>query len=336
MQADLVSDCWDVVNSDYGPGWEDHHPLTNKYPGGLSKRSVDTENGAFGVDLAYSDNRNTPFLGLGKYRIEIYEDGTPTGAIFYIDYRTSHIGEQVGGPDITFYYDAENKKVYCDQYYNELATNETIWDMRDNVYEITTNLEPHPPANFQITNQNQWNSNPQLTWDHSIAEKYRTGYEVYCKQPTGSYQRIAQLSKNTTSYTDQNTIISEAGYNISYYVKTVNGVWTSEPSPSISVVGHSSNKTGILNNIYTFQLKQNYPNPFNPTTTISYTIPRKEFVTLKVFDTLGKEVGELVNEIKAAGDYKVYYTPGNLPSGIYFYTIKAGTLTKTSKLLFMK
>ena len=85
-----------------------------------------------------------------------------------------------------------------------------------------------------------------------------------------------------------------------------------------------------------FSLNQNYPNPFNPTTTISFSIPTSEFVTLKVFDVLGNEVATLVNEEKSNGIYKVDFNASNLSSGIYFYTLKAGRFLETKKLILMK
>jgi photosystem II stability/assembly factor-like uncharacterized protein len=85
-----------------------------------------------------------------------------------------------------------------------------------------------------------------------------------------------------------------------------------------------------------FILEQNYPNPFNPTTTISFSIPTSEFVTLKVFDMLGKEVATLVNEEKAAGSFEIEFNAANLSSGIYFYNLQAGGFTQTKKLILMK
>ena len=84
-----------------------------------------------------------------------------------------------------------------------------------------------------------------------------------------------------------------------------------------------------------FLLSQNYPNPFNPTTTITYQIPQARFVTLKVYDLLGREVTTLVNEEKPAGSYKVQFNSHsgevrNLTSGIYFYQLKAGDPSTSS------
>ncbi len=93
----------------------------------------------------------------------------------------------------------------------------------------------------------------------------------------------------------------------------------------------------------TFNLFQNYPNPFNPSTTIKYSIPKASFVTLKVYDILGREVSALVNEQKPAGSYEVKFNASNLSSGVYFYRItatpvggQAGSFVSTKKFILLK
>ncbi|MBU1422363.1 MAG: T9SS type A sorting domain-containing protein, partial [Bacteroidetes bacterium] len=71
----------------------------------------------------------------------------------------------------------------------------------------------------------------------------------------------------------------------------------------------------------TFELKQNFPNPFNPTTTIKFSIPHSAFVTLKVYDVLGNEIANLVQEEKEMGKYQIRFNGFNLPSGVYFYRL---------------
>jgi hypothetical protein len=85
-----------------------------------------------------------------------------------------------------------------------------------------------------------------------------------------------------------------------------------------------------------FELSQNYPNPFNPTTRIHYSVVGNQNVTLKVYDVLGREVATLVNERKAPGTYDVSFNAGALPSGVYFYRLKAGSFTSTKKLMLLK
>jgi photosystem II stability/assembly factor-like uncharacterized protein len=92
-----------------------------------------------------------------------------------------------------------------------------------------------------------------------------------------------------------------------------------------------------------FLLTQNYPNPFNPSTIIKFNIPSVEkgyipslHVTLKVYDVLGNEVATLINKQKPAGTYEVEFNGTGLPSGIYFYQLKAGSFVKTKKMVLMK
>ncbi|MBM4171654.1 MAG: T9SS type A sorting domain-containing protein, partial [Ignavibacteria bacterium] len=121
----------------------------------------------------------------------------------------------------------------------------------------------------------------------------------------------------------------------------------------------TSIKNGKENLPIEFILFQNYPNPFNPTTTIQFVIPSpsidgrenlKDFsstrsprndnvwVTLKVYDILGREVATLVDELKQPGTYNSQFSIRNsqLPSGVYFYTLRAGNFIKTKKMIFLK
>lgn len=85
-----------------------------------------------------------------------------------------------------------------------------------------------------------------------------------------------------------------------------------------------------------YELAQNYPNPFNPATTIKFSIPSKNLVTLKVYDVLGKEISVLVNEVKEAGNYSVEFNASNLSSGTYFYEIKSGEFYTVKKMNLVK
>ena len=85
-----------------------------------------------------------------------------------------------------------------------------------------------------------------------------------------------------------------------------------------------------------FVLDQNYPNPFNPTTKISYEIPAKSNVVIKIYDLLGSEVVALINEEKQPGRYQVEFNATNLPTGIYFYSISAGEYSSIKKMILLK
>jgi len=91
-----------------------------------------------------------------------------------------------------------------------------------------------------------------------------------------------------------------------------------------------------------FYLAQNYPNPFNPSTTIRYHIPEQSQVRIKIYNILGKQIAELTNNIKSAGDYSIKWNAGSLPSGFYFLNIEAISLksnnrfNKTIKMILLK
>jgi photosystem II stability/assembly factor-like uncharacterized protein len=85
-----------------------------------------------------------------------------------------------------------------------------------------------------------------------------------------------------------------------------------------------------------YELKQNYPNPFNPVTTITFSLPVKSFVTLKVYDIIGKEVATIVNEELQAGTYEKKWDASNLNSGVYIYKLQSGNFSSSKKLILMK
>jgi hypothetical protein len=85
-----------------------------------------------------------------------------------------------------------------------------------------------------------------------------------------------------------------------------------------------------------FLLSQNYPNPYNPSTKIKYSIPKSSQVTLKIFNSLGEDIETLVNEEKPVGTYEVNWNAANLPSGVYFYQLRAGEYTAVRKMILLK
>ena len=82
-----------------------------------------------------------------------------------------------------------------------------------------------------------------------------------------------------------------------------------------------------------FRMEQNYPNPFNPSTLIKYELPVVSYVTIKVYDILGREVAIVVDEMKPVGNYMVKFDASSLPSGVYFYRLQAGSYSETKKLM---
>lgn len=86
-----------------------------------------------------------------------------------------------------------------------------------------------------------------------------------------------------------------------------------------------------------FSLGQNHPNPFNPSTKITFALPSAQSVTLKIFNLAGQEVATLLhNERKGAGNHEVTFAAGDLPSGVYFYQLRAGEFVETRKMLLVR
>ena len=85
-----------------------------------------------------------------------------------------------------------------------------------------------------------------------------------------------------------------------------------------------------------FALRQNYPNPFNPSTNIEFSVPKSEFINLTIYNALGKEISNPVNNELNAGTYKVVFDASNLPSGVYFYKLKTNGFYSTKKMILLK
>ncbi len=116
--------------------------------------------------------------------------------------------------------------------------------------------------------------------------------------------------------------------------------WSSPRNWTYTWVGDKESPTAVAeapNNVPTvYSLSQNYPNPFNPTTAIIYTLPKASLVQVELYNTLGQHVRTLVDEFKAAGRYTLAVQADKLPSGVYFYRLKAGDFRQVRKMLLMK
>ncbi len=176
---------------------------------------------------------------------------------------------------------------------------------------------------------------------------------------------VPQGTKDHTLVRKSNVSQGETDWNVSAGTNENDSQWIVYPKDTFTYLGWHQGPVDVdeaSNYPKQFILQQNYPNPFNPTTTINYVIaspdlsgrgnlsdgeqqiassqaPRNDGavqVTLKVYDMLGREVSTLVNKLQAPGNYSVQLNATNLPSGIYFYTLKAGNFVQTRKMILMK
>ena len=145
---------------------------------------------------------------------------------------------------------------------------------------------------------------------------------------TGSHN----WSTNAETDNDENTLIIHSGVIARQYAQEFAKRYKESGGKGI-IVGVENSK-GTLPAHYT--LTQNFPNPFNPTTNFQFQIPFTSIVTIQVYDILGREVASLLNELKPAGTYQVLWNASNLPSGVYFYQLRAGGFHEVKKALLLK
>ncbi len=159
---------------------------------------------------------------------------------------------------------------------------------------------------------------PYLTssYQSSVIYSSSNGGNNWMKQRTPT-----DYSLNSVSFVNPNTgwIVGNTGT----ILKTTLGIISEVNLPS-------TNLPKVIN------LFQNYPNPFNPNTTIKFETTSKSHVELKIFDILGKEVKSLINQYLAPGSYSVEFNGTSLPSGIYFYRMRAGDLSETKQMILVK
>jgi hypothetical protein len=135
--------------------------------------------------------------------------------------------------------------------------------------------------------------------------------------PAGTYTYSLTLSNYASNFQGGYILISRQSFNRVFSVSPPTQVETASPVTS-------------------FSLAQNYPNPFNPTTTIRFHLPSQSFVTLTIFDALGKEVSVLVSKQLFAGTYEQQWNAASLPTGVYFYRLQAGSFVETRKLILLR
>ncbi len=169
-----------------------------------------------------------------------------------------------------------------------------------------------------------------LQWK-TATESNNRGFEIERKTASG-WEKVGFVEGHGTTtnenlYNYRDDVRKLQPEIISYRLRQIDLNGTFEYSAEITI-----NNTVPL----AFGLKQNFPNPFNPSTQINFTVPVTSNVQLKVFDTNGSEVATLVNQSKAAGTYAVEFNASNLASGIYYYTITAGSFSTTKKMILMK
>ena len=211
-----------------------------------------------------------------------------------------------------------------------------------------------PIINFQpVLTTNNFNLEWNFTVDHDYSSfstyinvnfidsvlmfsHYSNGDSTF-NNPTTLAVNLPNSINYSLSYVLDSTLMKNE-YNFYYKIYAVDkGIipeYSAKPDTGYYELAYNPTpvSTEINNNtISEYSLKQNYPNPFNPSTTISFSIPERSFVTLKIYDILGREVAELVNEEFETGNFEKTFEAGTISSGVYIYRISA---MKDGKILF--
>jgi hypothetical protein len=172
----------------------------------------------------------------------------------------------------------------------------------------------------------------EVAWK-TASETNNYGFEIYRKRGDASeWAKIAFVQGHGTTLAPQSYTYVDAGLSFGRYyyrIKQVDLDGKSETFPEMSVtVGVAPDK---------IVLAQNYPNPFNPSTVIDFVVPTSGFATMKVYNVLGQEVASLFEGNADAGRiYTARFTASNLPSGLYFYTLRSAGKVETKRMILMK
>ena len=167
-----------------------------------------------------------------------------------------------------------------------------------------------------------------LEWT-TVSETNNLGFEVERKLAEQGWVTIAFVEGHGTTTKNQNYRFSDEGIagTLYYRLKQIDYDGSITFSEEIEVNGVT---------VSTIHLAQNYPNPFNPATIINYQLGNDGFVSLKVFNSLGEEVAEVIDEYQSAGSYRITFNGNDLPSGMYVYQLKSGNYSESKKMMLLK
>lgn len=206
-----------------------------------------------------------------------------------------------------------------------------------------------PPDNLQITITG---SKPLLSWDPvNVEASILDGYHVYRKIGNNPWERLTDELQNETNFIDNSIRESDKmnGVWISYRATSVISGQESAPSDNVGLWGNQLLvKYKMISDIpKKYDLGRNYPNPFNPLSVINYSLPEKSFVTLKIYNLIGKEIKTILYETEKAGFKNVVWDSKDeygipVPSGVYIYKLTAASnesgksFTKSNKMVLIK
>ncbi len=180
-----------------------------------------------------------------------------------------------------------------------------------------------------------WNYITLKQFGTALALEFRTASEGWMALSFG--QKFLYTTNTGQTWNSFSTPNGESINDMKFSNKR-NGIAVGEHG---AILKFNTDYVGITNNNLSFpsgiELKQKYPNPFNPSTIISFTLQKPEYVSLKIYDMLGKEVKTLIDGMKIPGEHKIKFDANDVAAGIYYYTLKTGNnFTETKKMVLVK
>jgi len=196
------------------------------------------------------------------------------------------------------------------------------------IKDILVHTYPQSPTGLQISQvgkaiELQW-ANRDTAQDSIIIQR---------RVNSGSFLDLAEVGPTVSQFTDST---ASGGTSCYYRLKVITTDSVEMQSYPIMISVTATRVVEQQDGVHRFQLYDSYPNPFNPSTTIRYDLAENSFVSLKVYDVLGREVKTLVGQREIAGDHSVTFNAADLPSGVYYYRLRCGSYTETKKLLLLR
>ncbi len=259
---------------------------------------------------------------------------------------------QIAWPFYTSYMDSRTQMLYLS---NEITFNGYITSLKFNIVSASSQLM----NNFKIKMKHTLDTSINSFYNSGLTTVYDgsytipgTGWQLINLQTpfwyNHPYNLLMEICFNNSVYTT-NTVIfgsSAIGKNLHNHADLSSGDGCTEITtpgvsyttrPNIRIYFHMSNIIKSEGEIpQKYSLSQNYPNPFNPVTKISFAIPKYSFVSLMIYDILGREIKNPVNEYVEPGNYTIDFNASELSSGIYFYKLVAGDFSETKRMILIK
>ena len=336
-----------VLNNSYASSYYEGSPSD----GNISKVIVvnqDTILQSLGIPLNSSAQENDFYIASDESYIFFSKNVTGGAGDIYLSFKKENgkwtnpkkLGEPINKPGYNWEYgmfvSKDGKYLFYTSGGTTMSSYFTYWVKIDDLLDSLrlTNFAPYLncqiPDQSAITGQLFTYTVPDTTFIDDDGNNTLTySASLYNGNPLPAW---LSFDPATQSFTGTPT----EGANISVKLKVIDGANESASCTfaiNIIITGLEDGDEQIPGEI---NLYQNYPNPFNPTTTIEFTIPRSEYVSLKIYDSLGKEVKDIFSGNLHAGNHKFEFDAVNISSGVYFYVLKTSTFCEQMKMIVLK